>query len=37
MKLEPWMRRHSLGIAIMAAVDVFLFVITLMIEKREPQ
>jgi len=37
MKLEPWMRRHTFGIAIMAAVDVLLFVITLMIEKRERQ
>lgn len=37
MKLESWIRRHTLGIAILAAVDVFMFCLDLALEKREPR
>lgn len=34
MKLETWMRRHTLGIAILAAVDVVMFCLDLALERR---
>ena len=35
MKLERWMLRSTLGLAILAAVDILAFCISLAFEKRE--
>lgn len=37
VKLERWMLRSTLGLAILAAVDILSFCISLAFEKREPR